>query len=305
MKILIFGEVLWDVYPDKSVIGGAPFNFAAHSARNNAKADIVTAVGKDEIGSETLRIINKMGVSDKYVSVTEFPTGACFVSVDENGIPKYDLRFNMAYDHISVTNEQLDKINNEGYDAFYFGTLALRHDDSRKALQAITDSCNFKYVFFDINIRQSWYDRETVENGLKICNVFKISREECNVLSELELLSCKKADYTEKNDYYKAICKEIAEKYSIELVLFTLDKDGSVVYSAENDCFTFSEKPKGKAVSTVGAGDSFSAGFICSLINGDSIEKAIFKATVLSSFVVQNIEAIPDYPKELSDILKS
>jgi len=34
MKILMFGEILWDVYPEEKHIGGAPLNCGAHLARH-------------------------------------------------------------------------------------------------------------------------------------------------------------------------------------------------------------------------------------------------------------------------------
>ena len=51
-KILAFGEIIWDIFPDKKCIGGAPFNFLAHSVKQGATAYLVSAVGKDEIGKD-------------------------------------------------------------------------------------------------------------------------------------------------------------------------------------------------------------------------------------------------------------
>ena len=50
MQILSFGEILWDIFPDKKVIGGAPFNFSAHLAKLGAQVSFVTEVGDDELG---------------------------------------------------------------------------------------------------------------------------------------------------------------------------------------------------------------------------------------------------------------
>ena len=49
MKLLSFGEILFDVFTDNSHIGGAPLNFAAHAAKQGADAWIVSAVGNLKI----------------------------------------------------------------------------------------------------------------------------------------------------------------------------------------------------------------------------------------------------------------
>ena len=303
MKILSFGEVLWDIYPDKSVIGGAPFNFSSHAVKLGAKVDIITAVGSDELGEKTREIIRHNGVSEELVAETKYPTGACFVTVDENGIPSYELRFDMAYDHIELNSEQCKYLNGEKYDAFYFGTLALRHEHSLKTLKEVLNTYKFSNILFDVNIRQKWYNRDIIKSGLEFCTFLKVSREECQVFCELGLVDSKPENFESKDVFYKALCKELAVKYNIKLILFTLDKEGSMVYSLEDDKILISDKPRGKAVSTVGAGDSFSAGFLCSYLKGDSLEKSLLKATVLSNFVVQNIEAIPEYTPEIAEKL--
>ena len=61
MKLISFGEVLWDIYPDGKCIGGAPFNFAAHAARLGEEAYLLSAVGKDALGEETLAAVRAAG----------------------------------------------------------------------------------------------------------------------------------------------------------------------------------------------------------------------------------------------------
>ena len=60
MNCIVYGEVLWDVYPDKSVIGGAPFNFAAHLSLLREKVYLITGVGRDKLGNETLAYIKSL-----------------------------------------------------------------------------------------------------------------------------------------------------------------------------------------------------------------------------------------------------
>lgn len=299
MNILSFGEVLWDVYPDKEVIGGAPFNFSAHMAKLGAHVDLLTAIGKDERGVKALDCINGLGVSDALVRLSPYPTGACFVTTNDQGSPSYELRYDMAYDHITLGEEQREKLSRSSYQAFYFGTLAQRHEESRKTVNEILSHYQFPHIFFDINIRQNWYNRTLLEQGLHFCTILKVSREEASVFEETGLTKTLHKQFPHEDAYFLELCRELTQRYEIATVLFTLDKDGAMIYDARPDSVYYSEKPKGKVVSTVGAGDSFSACFLYHYMKGIPMEQCLHKAIVLSDYVVQHIEAIPPYSEEL------
>ena len=83
MNCIVYGEVLWDVYPDKSVIGGAPFNFAAHLSLLGEKVYLITGVGRDKLGNETLAYIKKYGIDTSYVALTDKPSAGCGLTKTE------------------------------------------------------------------------------------------------------------------------------------------------------------------------------------------------------------------------------
>jgi len=305
MDILTFGEILWDVFPDKSVIGGAPFNFSAHLVKQGADVALITAVGGDTLGVDARRCLREQGVKEDFVMESDYPTGVCIVTVDKNGTPSYDLRRDMAYDHIALSAEQKDTIRRASYRAFYFGTLAQRSEVSRQTVVSILSRCRFDHVLFDINIRQSYYSGPLIEQGLRACTILKTSREEVGVFEETGLVKTARKEFEKEPDYHQALCRELAHTYGIETILLTLDKDGAMVYSSKPDDFIYSEKPQGKVVATVGAGDSFSACYLYHYLNGESAEVCLHKAILLSDFVVQHTEAIPGYPKGLLDQLQA
>ncbi|MBQ5884659.1 MAG: carbohydrate kinase family protein, partial [Clostridia bacterium] len=90
--------------------------------------------------------------------------------------------------------------------------------------------------------------------------------------------------------------EDIAEKYSnLEFILLTQGENGATVYDCKNKK-TFSENaPKVEVKSTVGAGDSFGATFICEYFKTNDTKKSLKKATEISAFVVSKKEAIPEY----------
>ena len=291
MKIVSFGEILFDVFVHTSVVGGAPFNFVAHACAQGAEGYLVTAVGDDELGRDALREMEKRGVRTELVTVSSLPTGRCLVLLSEDGTPSYEL-VTGAYDETNLP-PTVNSVVEGGYDALYYGTLAQRGEEARRALDSLVSLGGYKEVFFDINIRQDYYSKEIIERGMKNATMVKFSREEAWVFDELDI--CK-----EKGE---PLCRYLAEKYNLRQVIMTLDADGALVYIAECDEFFYSEKPKASVVSTVGAGDSFSATYLCSYLRGYDVRSSLHRATAVASFVVEHTEAIPEYTKKLKKIL--
>ena len=299
MRILVFGEVLWDVYPNKKVIGGASLNFAAHLAQLGDETVLVSAVGSDALAQETLSAVRAFNVSDAMIAAVPFPTGVCSVTVDQNGVPSYDLCRGVSYDNIPVSDRQIEAIRENGYDALYFGSLAQRGGVSRESLKRLLQEFKSGHVIFDVNIRQKHYSKEVLEDGLNACTILKFSREEAGVFEKLELTG------TMENggDYLRVLCRDLAVRYNIGTVLLTLDKDGAMVFDRDTDMFTLSERPAGTVVSTVGAGDSFSAGYLHFALRGLPVAACLERAVHISNYVVGHLESVPEYSRELLEKL--
>lgn len=282
MNILCFGEILWDVYPDKAVIGGAALNFAGHFAKNGGEAYMISAVGDDELGHEAVNVTENLSVKTKYISVISKQTGKCLVTLNEKGIPSYNLLNNVAYDFIG--GEVEDEI-----DAIYFGTLALRNEHNRDSLSKLLKNNNFKEIFCDVNIRAPFYSEESVTLCANTASVIKISDEELPIVSKILL--------GEELDY-KAAAFKFAEKFqNLNTVIITLGPKGAYVFDAKNKKEYEMAAPKTDVLSTVGAGDSFSAAFMYKYMSGENLENCLETAIKISAFVVSKLEAIPDYPQ--------
>lgn len=297
MKVLAFGEILWDVYPQRRVIGGATLNFAGSFAALGGEAAILSCVGTDELGDESLETVREMKIDDTFVGRTETPTGQCLVTVDSFGNPSYELCYPVSYDRIAYD----ERISSADFDALYFGTLAQRDAFSGETLRKTADSNSFKHIIYDINIRQSWYDRDTVEYGLRLCDILKISREEAWVFEELGLVTPERC--MDERSKLELLSRYLSSVFDIATVLVTLDKDGAFVFDRGEGRVIYSEKPRVKVVSTVGGGDSFSAAYLFFKMRGDSPETALNKAVKLSSYVVSRIESVPPIPDCLLDEL--
>lgn len=288
-KILAIGEIIWDIFPDKQVIGGAPLNFAAHSALCGAESALLSAVGNDELGNKVLIALKKFGVHSQYVKKASQPTGQCLVTLDENAIPSYRVLRGVAYDNITVTDEDIININTEKFDALYFGTLIQREAISRASVKKIVENCSFTETICDVNLRPNCYDADSVSFCLKNATILKVSMEEEPILRSF-------GGYAPTGNYAKDIAKALCESFhNLKIVIITLGKDGSYAYDARNDKEYIQTSIGNKVVSTVGAGDSFAAAWLTSYLNGQTIGECMRKAAEISGFVVAHTEAVPQY----------
>lgn len=283
MKLLVFGEILWDIIGEEAKIGGAPFNFAAHAARLGAEASVISAVGEDDLGSEALRLAKSFGVNCDGVAVLPgVPTGRCLVTL-KDGTPSYDLVRGVAYDCIPMPTLPLKA------DAFYFGSLAMRDGRSERTLRTLLAEGEYGEVFFDVNIRQNYYTAEKIAYGLSHCTVFKVSREEIGTLSLLGI----EGDEIE-------CCRKLRTMFgNLRTIIVTLDKDGALAYDCRSDKAVYAPVQVCPVVSTVGAGDSFSACYLVNTLAGFSAPECLRRASLLAGYVVTQLGAIPDYPEEL------
>lgn len=278
-RCLVFGEVLYDLYPTHKKIGGAPLNFGAHFAKLGGKSTLCSAVGADELGRELLSDVENIGVDTKLVSVSNnAPTAYC--SVSYNGTePIYTLPSDLSFDHIECPDELSE------FDLVYFGSLAVRSQSSADALRALLSKVKDAVCFLDLNLRGSFYSESTVRELLIYSDIVKLNREEyayCN-----KTLGINETDPA-------AFAKKLSELFGLRLVIITLDKDGSAVYESEGEKFVRAPIKTGPFVSAVGAGDSFSACFMYNYLSGADVGKCMEMASALASVVVAVEAAVPD-----------
>ena len=285
MKALAFGEVLWDVYPESQHIGGAPLNFAAHFRKCGGEAHIVTAVGYDNLGDETVKAIRKLGVGTKYLCRTDVETGKCLVSLNERGVPAYNLLDNVAYDYM----EKLD-LNDENFELLYFGTLSLRHENNIAVLREIISSNSFREIILDVNIRAPYYSKDVINFAMENATIVKISEEELPTV--MQLIGKIASSVGESAEIISANFEKL------KMVIITRGENGSLVYDCVLQKLYECSAEKVNVVSTVGAGDSFTAAFSAKYLKTGNVTKALKIATKISGYVVSCEEAIPDYRLE-------
>ena len=282
------GELLFDVFPTGKKIGGAPVNFAYHVSQFGIESCAVSAVGNDTLGDEILSVLDEKDVKYIVPRVAQ-PTGTVQVTLSDRGIPTYEICEGVAWDNVPC-GEQLVEMAKECV-AFCFGTLAQRSNQTKKAIYLFLDSMaqdDSVLKIFDINLRQSFYSREIIEESLTKSNVLKINDEEFRLVGDI-------LGYD--TDDFEGGSRYIMEHYGLKIVILTCGEKGSYIFY--NNGSSFLPTPKVEIADTVGAGDSFTAAFVASLLKGKSIDEAHHKAVDISAFVCTQSGAMPIIPEKL------
>ena len=286
IKLLSFGEICWDIFGEEKTLGGAPLNLAAHAARQGAEAALLSAVGADALGEETLSVIPSLGVRTDYISTcAELSTGKTIVTLSDQGIPSYYIPDPLAYDRISV-NTPLD----ESFDVLAFGTMALRGDHNRRTLTEILEKNRFSEIYTDLNIRPPFYSRESIHLCLSHATLVKISDEELPTVSRT-LFGTEEAE--------ESTVKRILSAYpQIGLLILTKGAKGAICFDAKTGRAISCPAEPAQVVSTVGAGDSFGATFLVHYLKTYNIPDALKQAAKISALVVASPDAVPvDLPR--------
>lgn len=282
MKILVFGEILWDIIEDKKHLGGAPLNFAAHTAQLGNYPAIISSVGRDQLGTQALQELSKLSISTHFVQVSKnAPTGTVKVTLDE-GQPQYEIIEDVAYDHIGYNDVDTSLLSD--YEVFYFGTLAQRNQESRKTLSLILSKTSFKHIFCDLNLRKGCYTAETIITSINRCNILKLNDEEVEVVSNM-VFDRKSVDLA---DFWNLMKDRFS---NISIIIVTLGKEGCQVITKDIDIKIPAEPCQVK--DTIGAGDAFSATFISEYLKHGDLTLAGQRANKVAAFVASSIGAIP------------
>ncbi len=282
------GEALWDVLPEGKKLGGAPANFAYHAGQFLGQENTlaVSALGEDRLAEETLDSLREHGLSYLMPHVP-YPTGTVQVTLDDQGIPSYDIKENVAWDNIPLSDEVQEVARH--CRAVCFGSLAQRNVVSRNTIQQFLDlTPNDCMKIFDINLRQNFYNKEIIQESLHRCNVLKINDEELVIIGRM--FGYPGLDMENK-------CWLILGKYNLDMLVLTCGTNGSYVFTPGQ--MSVQETPVVEVADTVGAGDSFTGSFCAAILNGKPVSEAHQLAVAVSAYVCTQNGAMPVLPDEM------
>jgi len=285
-QILCFGEILWDVLPDKKVPGGAPMNVALHLKRLGMNVKFASRIGSDPLGKELKDFLDSVDFHQYLLQEgRHHPTGTVQVDLSDSNDPKYDIVFPSAWDYIEMTEEL--KQTAEGSELIVYGSLASRNEVSRETLQELLDNHN-TYNVLDINLREPHYTKERTEILMNKADLVKMNEEELNVLAGWF------TDTDNREEEEKV--KSLSATFNCPVVCVTKGGNGAAMLYEGN----YYRHPgyQVEVADAVGSGDAFLAALLHGYLSKGLPEKMLDIACATGAFVASRSGGTPDYGLE-------
>ncbi len=280
--IISIGEVVWDIFPERRVLGGAPVNVAYHLRCLDVDVGVVTRVGPDELGDRTIGTMTAMGLPVAGVQHGELPTGTVKVTMDINNEPHFDIVKPAAWDNIDLA-EAAEFIGARPF-KLVFGSLAQRAERSQRTIRSLWQKAEQR--FYDVNLRPPDTSREIVEASLTAADLVKVNGAELLEVGRWHNLTGKER---------KIVARELMARYNIAVLVVTEGAEGAWLLDGD-DYFQAPACPV-KVADTVGAGDAFFATLLAGYEKGLGWQKCLDKATERGGYVASRHGATPAMPE--------
>jgi fructokinase len=274
--------LLWDVFPNRKELGGAPANFAYMVSLLGDEGVVASRVGRDRLGNAAARRLAKLGLSQEWLQLdTKSPTGTVKVQVFGDGQPKFQIAENVAWDNFEWTSQWQALAARTA--AVCFGSLAQRSERSRKTIRLFLENLRPNAVkVFDVNLRQSFFSADILRDSAKIADIMKVNQDELPQVAQLL--------------GYKANAKEAAGPWLVQtcglkLVCVTEGPSGSSLVAADG-VHRHPGFPT-QVADTVGAGDAFTAALIHHYLRGATLDEMNEAANRMGSWVASQVGATP------------
>lgn len=283
MKAPIFlcaGETLWDVLPAGRFLGGAPFNVAAHAARLGVRAVLLTRVGDDASGQEARDCAVRLGIDTCLVQAdATLPTGEARATLASDGSATYQFLDPCAWDALEADTAALDLAARA--DVVVYGTLVQRHPASRAALTRLLQVSRFRV--YDPNLRAPHIDAHCALSCLHGAHLVKLNEDECVIFAGW--LGCTATP--------EDLQQVMTGRFGVQSLCITRGDQGALLWHHDQ----WYREPAVPVIvaDTVGAGDSFLAMLLVSLLAGVEPQRSLQRASALASRVASLPGAVPDY----------
>jgi fructokinase len=276
------GELLWDLFPEGKQLGGAPANFAYMTSLLGDEGLVASRIGNDALGRSAARRLQRIGLKSTYLQIDpSHPTGTVKVQVDPNGQPTFEIAESVAWDFFQWTNEWHDLA--EHSHAVCFGSLAQRSPESRATIRAFLEAVGQRATrIFDVNLRQTFYSRERLEESLELTDIAKLNQDELPLVVKL-------LGHPEEDEERAA--RWLRDNFRLKLVCVTRGAIGSLLVSEKET----SKHPgcKTEVADTVGSGDAFTAALVYHYLRRASLATLNEAANRMGSWVASQTGATP------------
>jgi fructokinase len=284
-RVVLFGEVLADIFSDRTVLGGAPFNVARHLKIFGRNPVLLSRVGNDDMGKDVLGTMAQSGMDTSGVQLDKIhPTGQVKVHL-ENGGHRFEILPTQAYDYIHPAIARMVRLPLSPA-LVYYGTLAQRHAVSRRALDMLLRSTGAA-KFLDINLRVPWYDKNTLRLSLQRADIVKLNVDELGVLAEM---------FNLPEESQQAQVRQLMSQFDVEQLVVTCGAEGAWQMSRAGKVTEAHPNDQSvTVVDSVGAGDGFSAVYILGVLRRWPLPMILERANAFAAAICGIRGAIPEH----------
>lgn len=280
-----FGEVLFDVFENKKLIGGAPLNVALRLKSMGANVEIISSIGKDSDGTSILNHIRSNGIAINYVQQNPIHTTGTVEVRLKNGLPSYNIIEGVAWDYIQLSNELSKLVTSSS--ALIFGSLVCRSPVSKSTLKSLIAKAPFSV--FDVNLRTPYYSQGLIQELIRSCDFLKCNDDELSIIVQY---------YRINENTLERKLRALSSRIGLSHICVTEGgKGASLLFEGT---FYHSKGFPIQVADTVGAGDSFLAMLVYDLFLSRKVEPdiALKRACALGALVASKRGANPS----ISDI---
>ncbi|MBC8767668.1 carbohydrate kinase [Arenibacter sp. BSSL-BM3] len=284
LKVICFGEVLFDNFPTHSKIGGAPLNVSLRLQSYGVDVSTISSVGDDVDGKKIIKYLNSCGVNTDGIQVSSnYGTGQVNVVLNDKGVASYDIAYPVAWDKILPINIYENQLKET--DIFIYGSLACRDNTSSTTLKQLLEIA--KYKVFDVNLRAPHYTKKLILELMQHANFVKFNDDELYEVAEY---------LGSKYNSMEQTIVFVAQQTQTETICVTKGAYGAVLY--HQNIFYYNSGYRIKVLDTVGSGDSFLASVIYKLFNGEGPQAAIDFGCAVGAMVAKSEGANPIFTKQ-------
>ena len=303
--IVGLGEALFDIFPDKQVLGGSPLNVAVHAHQLSQPIGghgvVVSRIGQNALGQQLLDELRKRGMSTEFVQTDpDRDTGKVYVSLDAHGEPKFEIVNQVAWDWLQFDPDMETLAAH--CDAVCFGSLAQRNAESRNCVYRFLAAARRTVRLFDVNLRQDYFDQHIIEQSCGLASILKLNEEELHIVSDLLNLG----HGGESPAWFDQKATRLLARFDLRMVVLTRGPRGMVLYTPnERQEAEPVHYPPATNADHVGAGDACSAALLVGLVKRWPIQTTLALANHLGAFVASQPGGTPALPESILNMVKS
>ncbi|QDU71541.1 PfkB family carbohydrate kinase [Mucisphaera calidilacus] len=299
-RVVGLGEALFDCFPDRIVLGGAPVNFAVHADRllnpTGGSGTILSRVGSDALGRKLTDELVQRGIDTGHLQHDpNYPTGTVDVRLTDEGQPDYTITPDVAWDHLDFDERARGLA--ESCQAVCFGTLAQRSKPARSSIQSFLESAADAIRMLDINIRRGYDLAPLLPRSIELATVVKLNEHELPLAAEILGLTT--------SGQPLAQLEALLDEGGLDAVALTRGSEGTLLMTKqggfEGEPGSFNPNPD---ADSVGAGDACGAGLVAGMLLGLDPRDIVTLANAMGAHVASCPGATPPLPDRILDLVR-